>query len=500
MNISKAKEQIRNAVRAYLTKDEFGNYVIPVEKQRPVLLIGPPGIGKTAIMEQLASELGIGLISYSMTHHTRQSAIGLPFISHKNYGGVECDVTEYTMSEIIASVYDLMEQTGVKQGLLFLDEINCVSETLSPLMMQFLQYKVFGGHKLPEGWVVVTAGNPSEYNDSAREFDIVTLDRVKKIDVSPDFETWKEYATAAHVHPAVLSFLQNRRDCFYQVETTVSGKSIVTPRGWEDLSKMLQLYEQNGIAADEDLMIQYLQNGRTAKEFMVYYDLYNKYREEYPVDAILDGEIAEDIKDRVSEAGFDEVYTLIGLLLSALKEDARECIEEHRVLESVKLCVNEFKTASEEGISPSANMARLTERISRGRESGLKARSLTREESDRMLRTLSCLYDLSEKIAGTDDYESAFGIIREEYGKLVRAHNEKAEAVRGRMDNLFAFADACWGDDKEMLMIVTEVTADPECVSFISMYGCDGYYQHNKSLLFDERSVEIERQIAQLDL
>ena len=49
MDIRKAKEQIRNAVTAYLTKDELGNYVIPVEKQRPVLLIGPPGIGKTAI-------------------------------------------------------------------------------------------------------------------------------------------------------------------------------------------------------------------------------------------------------------------------------------------------------------------------------------------------------------------------------------------------------------------------------------------------------------------
>ena len=214
MNISKAKEQIRNAITAYLTKDDLGNYVIPVEKQRPVLLIGPPGIGKTAIMEQLASELGIGLISYSMTHHTRQSAIGLPFISRKVYGGEECDVTEYTMSEIIASVYDLMETTGVKQGILFLDEINCVSETLSPLMMQFLQYKVFGGHRLPEGWIVVTAGNPSEYNDSAREFDIVTLDRLKKIEVEPDFEAWKEYASAAHMHQAVMSFLQSKRNHF----------------------------------------------------------------------------------------------------------------------------------------------------------------------------------------------------------------------------------------------------------------------------------------------
>ena len=56
MNIQDAKEQIKNAMTAYFTKDEFGNYRIPIEKQRPVLLMGPPGIGKTAVMEQIASE------------------------------------------------------------------------------------------------------------------------------------------------------------------------------------------------------------------------------------------------------------------------------------------------------------------------------------------------------------------------------------------------------------------------------------------------------------
>ena len=498
MDIRKAKEQIRNAVTAYLTKDDLGNYVIPVEKQRPVLLIGPPGIGKTAIMEQLASELGIGLISYSMTHHTRQSAIGLPFISRKVYGGVECDVTEYTMSEIIASVYDLMEATGVRQGILFLDEINCVSETLSPLMMQFLQYKVFGGHKLPEGWIVVTAGNPPEYNDSAREFDIVTLDRLKKIDVEPDFEAWKEYASAAHMHPAVMSFLQSRRDHFYRVETTVSGKSIVTPRGWEDLSKMLLLYESNGIAADEDLIIQYLQNRNTAKEFAVYLDLYNKYKEEYPVDSILEGEIPEGMTERASGAGFDEVYTLIGLLLGNVKEDVHERMEEHRLLESVKLCIREYKASASADEAPADELKRLIDRIGSGREAGLKAHSLTREESDRMLRTVSCLYDMADIAAGAPDLEASVEAIREAYGKLAAAHNEKAEHTRNRMDNLFRFAESCWGEDKEMLMAVTELTADPDSVSFISAYGCDEYFRHNKGLLLDERDIEIKRQIEEL--
>ena len=222
MNIKQAKEQIRFAVKSYFTKDEHGEYLIPIERQRPVFLMGPPGIGKTAIMEQIASELGVGLVTYSMTHHTRQSALGLPFIVQKNYGGREYSVSEYTMSEIIAAVYERIENDGAKEGILFLDEINCVSETLAPSMLQFLQYKVFGTHRVPDGWIVVTAGNPPEYNNSVREFDIVTWDRLKRIDVEPDFDVWKEYALSKGVHPAITSFLEIKKDCFYRHDKITS--------------------------------------------------------------------------------------------------------------------------------------------------------------------------------------------------------------------------------------------------------------------------------------
>ena len=94
MNIKEAKNEIRQAIEAYFTKNEYGEYVIPTEKQRPVFLMGPPGIGKTAIMEQIAQELGVVLVSYSMTHHTRQSALGLPFIVEKEYGGHKYPVSE----------------------------------------------------------------------------------------------------------------------------------------------------------------------------------------------------------------------------------------------------------------------------------------------------------------------------------------------------------------------------------------------------------------------
>ncbi|NMB14197.1 MAG: AAA domain-containing protein, partial [Gallicola sp.] len=207
MNIKEAKKQIKNAMIAYFSKDEFGNYLIPVQKQRPVFLIGPPGIGKTAIMEQIARSMKVSLVSYSITHHTRQSALGLPFITEKIYDGKEYRISEYTMSEIIASVYDTIEKTGNKEGILFLDEINCVSETLSPAMLQFLQYKIFGKHRVPEGWIVVTAGNPPEYNKNVHEMDIVTLDRLKRVDVEPDYQVWRSYAVNRNLHSSILNFL-----------------------------------------------------------------------------------------------------------------------------------------------------------------------------------------------------------------------------------------------------------------------------------------------------
>ena len=140
-----------------------------------------------------------------MTHHTRQSALGLPYITKKEFGGKEYSVTEYTMSEIIASVYDAIEESGIREGILFLDEINCVSETLGPSMLQFLQYKVFGRHAVPEGWVIVTAGNPPEYNRSVREFDVATLDRLKVINVEPDLKVWREAKAEFDACPVTLT-------------------------------------------------------------------------------------------------------------------------------------------------------------------------------------------------------------------------------------------------------------------------------------------------------
>ena len=318
MNIKKAKEDIKNTVRAYLKKNDYGQYSIPSIRQRPMLLMGPPGIGKTQIMQQIAQECNIGLVAYTITHHTRQSAVGLPFIKEKTFDGKSYSVTEYTMSEIIYSIYQYMEESGKKEGILFIDEINCVSETLAPTMLQFLQCKTFGNQAVPEGWIIVAAGNPPEYNRSVHDFDFVTLDRVRKIDIEADLDVFKGYARARHLHPFILSYLELRPQNFYRTENDVDGIQFVTARGWEDLSSLIYTYEELSIKVDEDIIHQFIQHADIAKDVAAYYDLYQKYRDDYDISRILTGQAGADIYSKLFRASFDEHLSCVELLISGL--------------------------------------------------------------------------------------------------------------------------------------------------------------------------------------
>ena len=491
MNIKEAKEQIRYAMKAYFTKDEFGNYVVPVERQRPVFLMGPPGIGKTAIMEQIAQELDVALVSYSMTHHTRQSALGLPFIEKKVFDGEEYQVSEYTMSEIIAAVYETMEATGKREGILFLDEINCVSETLAPSMLQFLQYKIFGRHKVPQGWIVVTAGNPPEYNKSVREFDIVTWDRLKRIDVEPDFDAWKEFAYQKGVHPAVMTYLEIRKGDFYRVESTVTGRHFVTPRGWDDLSQMMYLYEQNGLPVDEKLMGQYLQNPKVAKEFAVYYDLFNKYRSDYQVDKILAGKATAAIKKRAKAAKFDERLSLLGLLLDAVTARLRETVETEETLRTLLELLKPVKAAPDTAAALETQIAAQRAEMENARKAG----SLSREAERSRNRVLAAL-ERQRKLAETE----GFAGVKADFDGLVSGLKQTAESAGKQLSNLFHFCEEVFQDGQELLILVTELTVSYYGARFISRYGCPEYFAHNKELLFYERQQEIITQLEEMEL
>ena len=500
MNIQQAKQQVEYAVKAYLTKDELGRPVIPVERQRPIFLLGAPGIGKTAIMAQIAQEMGIGLVAYSMTHHTRQSALGLPFIVKKDYGGETVDVSEYTMSEIISSIYDCMERSGLKEGILFLDEINCVSETLAPSMLQFLQFKTFGRWRVPEGWVVVTAGNPPEFNNSVREFDIVTWDRLKRIDVQPDYDAWKAYALAQRVHPAVTSYLEIRKGDFYRIESTVDGKQFVTARGWVDLSDMIRLYEQNGFPVDETLMAQYLQNPEIAKGFAAYYDLFDKYRSDYQVEAILSGRADEEICDRARRARFDERLSLLSLITDMVGDGIGRVLRDEAALGEimVRLRANRARFAAADPEGARGLIQEVAGTLRRDDQARRQANALSDDAERANARAMGLLDTFAREL--NDQVDAPFKWLGERFERESQALQAQAGAVRQQMENAFAFCEEVFPEGQELLLLVTEFSVDPRAARFIGKYGCDAYYRHNRELMFYERHRELNREIASLDL
>ena len=501
MNIKNAKQEIQNTVRAYLLRNENGNYRIPAVRQRPLLLMGPPGVGKTQIIEQVARECGVALVAYTITHHTRQSAVGLPFILKKSYGGKEFSVTEYTMSEIIASVYDKMESTGLREGILFIDEINCVSETLAPTMLQFLQGKTFGNQKVPEGWVIVAAGNPPEYNRSAREFDIVTLDRVRRIDVEPDFAAWKEYAFRQSIHGAVISYLEIRKENFYRIETTPDGIRFATARGWEDLSEIIGVRESLGLPIDQELILQYIQNPTVAKDFANYYELYGKYRNDYRVEEVLAGRFSDEAIVKLRNAPFDERLSVIGLLLSRLNERFRQAYLTDRFTEALFEQLKQWKQQlSDTKSSPEELLRQMLREAESSLEQRVENRQINRDEETVLHRSAHALEAYADelRLADVRGLENAFALVKERFEAEADRRKEEIAAVSAELENAFAFLAKAFGESQEMVVFVTELTVNFYSARFIADNGSDSYYVYNRGLLFGERQQGILKEIDDL--
>lgn len=506
MNIKQAKDYIRNTVDLYLKKDEFGEYRIPVVRQRPIFLLGAPGVGKTAIMEQIAQELGIALVSYSMTHHTRQSALGLPFIEKKEYEGREYQVSEYTMSEIIASIYDVMRESGIKEGILFLDEINCVSETLAPSMLQFLQYKVFGRHRVPEGWIIVTAGNPPEYNKSVREFDVVTMDRLKVLEVEADYGVWKEYAKEQGIHAVITSYLDLKKEHFYRIETTVKGRSYVTARGWEDLSKILELYEESGLPVDETLAGQYLRNERIVKEFTAYYDLYNKYKRNYHIGEILAGKAPEEALIRAKAASFDERLSLLGMLTDKILEEIKDRVETADYLSDLMVSLKAIRSLTEKEEAESKEVMDMLEKLAETKKKAMdslrKANTLSDADKRKYKKVIRFLEQMKKGLYTIDtvNAKEAFIYVKSKFEEEVASMKAQTANTKERLHHLFSFTEEAFEQGNEMLILVTELTVNTYGVRFIAMFGCEDYRKHNEQLRLSQRQDELMREIEQLEL
>ena len=277
------------------------------------------------------------------------------------------------------------------------------------------------------------------------------------------------------------------------------GMSFVTARGWDDLSSIIKLYEEEGLPVDDLLIGQYVQNPEVAKHFSVYYELFSKYRSDYRIDDIVDGKADESIFERAREAAFDERVSLMGLIVDALIARVREAACEERaasfVHDQLASLRDELETA---GVVDAAEKAGECAAAIRAKLAAEKEAGLLTDEKRLSYERAATLLEDAVRAAGGEAL--TFDDLKERFGSLLDALDILIDAAAAALDAVFRFVEDAFGDGQEMLLLITDLSVNRHSMAFINDHGCDRYFAHNEKLLFHERGGDLAERIGRLNL
>lgn len=184
-----------------------------------VMIWGPPGIGKSSVVAQVAEANEFGFVDLRLSQLAPTDLRGLP---------VPKDGISYWYPP------EFLPQSG--HGILFLDEVNMAPPTLQGIAQQLILDRKVGSYQVPPGWFIWAAGNRKE--DHAAVFDMPAplANRFIHLDVEAELDSFREYAISAGVHEHVLAFLAYRPNLLYAMD--VQRPAWPSPRTWEMASAM----------------------------------------------------------------------------------------------------------------------------------------------------------------------------------------------------------------------------------------------------------------------
>lgn len=293
------------------------------------------------------------------------------------------------------------------------------------------------------------------------------------------------------------------------MEMTTRGRSYVTARGWEDLSQIIYLYEEEQLKMEESLVGQYLRNEKVVKEFTAYYDLYNKYKKDYQIEEILEGNAPVQSIARAKAAAFDERLSLLGMLLDKVQADMKDICDQASYLSDLKAPLKAVKALAEGSTAEKSGIAAVVEMLdkqAKGRRTILaslqKAGSLSEADRVRHRKVIASLEEGKKALytGETTDAVSAFGLLKNRFDVQVARMRKDTEEVKEKLHHLFVFAEEAFAQGNEMLILVTELTVNTASAQFIASFGCSDYQRHNQELMLTERQDDIKAQIAELGL
>ena len=203
--------------------------------KRPIFLWGPPGIGKSDVVAEIARDMGALLIDLRLGQMDPTDIRGIPFYN-KDIGKMDWAPPIDLPDAETASQYPYV--------VLFMDEMNSAPPAVQSAAYQLVLNRRVGKYRLPDNVVMVAAGNRESDKGVTYRMPTPLSNRFVHSEMKVDFPSWQEWAIKNQIHKDVVGFLTFAKQDLYDFDAKSSSRAFATPRSWTFVSELL---------ADEDL-------------------------------------------------------------------------------------------------------------------------------------------------------------------------------------------------------------------------------------------------------
>ena len=207
-----------------VTQNDLLEILINIAPVRPVFIWGAPGIGKSALVEQFAREVGLPCVSLLGSQLAPEDIIGIPQIKG--------ETSEFLPPKMIARK---------EPYVLFLDELNACTQEVQKAFYSLIHERRIGEYCLPEGSIVVGAGNRAQDSAIVKTMSSALINRMFHVQLKADAGQWIKWAQAEGLHPWIIDYIIQRPDHLFS-EPPKTEEPFSTPRSWHMLSDALTEY------------------------------------------------------------------------------------------------------------------------------------------------------------------------------------------------------------------------------------------------------------------
>ncbi len=249
-----------------------------VDEKVPTFLWGPPGIGKSSIVRQIASDRGVDFIDLRLTLLDPTDLRGFPFFDQETHKAVWAPPA-------------FLPDGSSPEGILFLDELNTAAPMVQASAYQLILDRRIGEYELPEGWAIVAAGNRESDRGAVFRMPAPLANRFVHLEMEIDAAQWRSWAMANGFDHSVVGFISARPDALFMFDAKSVHRSFATPRSWEYVDRILK-------STPEPELLMPLISGSIGEELAAEFLSWRSAAEDLPdLDAILEGKTQPVPKD-----------------------------------------------------------------------------------------------------------------------------------------------------------------------------------------------------------